>query len=236
MWRASCRRLWTSIFPRSQVHPEYSAIPWAAMARSPWRCATRNSTSRFRHLRRLRRPRNAPWGRKAFSNYFGAETQIWREHDATELVARRAYPGPILIDQGTADQYLAEQLLPEKFAAAAARSGQRLNLRMQQGYDHGYYFIQTFMADHLRHHAEQLGSPAIDRGALTSNIHASRKVPARDLNWNAVKYRGCPRNCNRRANVHDPLKLPALGRGTGATTREPGHPPRAVVLLPAGVR
>ncbi len=106
-------------------------------------------------------PTQSPWGRKAFSNYFGAETQIWREHDATELVARRAYPGPILIDQGTADQYLAEQLLPEKFAAAAAKSGQRLNLRMQQGYDHGYYFIQTFMADHLRHHAEQLGSPQL---------------------------------------------------------------------------
>ncbi len=106
-------------------------------------------------------PSQSPWGRKAFSNYFGAETQIWREHDATELVARRAYPGPILIDQGTADQYLAEQLLPEKFAAAAAKSGQRLNLRMQQGYDHGYYFIQTFMADHLRHHAEQLGSPQL---------------------------------------------------------------------------
>jgi S-formylglutathione hydrolase len=106
-------------------------------------------------------PTQCPWGRKAFTNYFGPESQIWREHDATELVARRAYPGPILIDQGTADQYLAEQLLPEKFAAAAAQSGQRLNLRMQAGYDHGYYFIQTFMADHLRHHAEQLGNPEL---------------------------------------------------------------------------
>jgi S-formylglutathione hydrolase len=106
-------------------------------------------------------PMQCPWGRKAFTNYFGPETQIWREHDATELVARRAYPGPILIDQGTADQYLAEQLLPEKFAAAAAQSGQRLSLRMQPGYDHGYYFIQTFMADHLRHHAEQLRSAGL---------------------------------------------------------------------------
>jgi len=105
-------------------------------------------------------PTQCPWGRKAFANYFGPQTQIWREHDATELVARRAFPGPILIDQGSADQYLAEQLLPEKFAAAAAKSGQRLNLRMQPGYDHGYYFIQSFMADHLRHHAEQLRSAA----------------------------------------------------------------------------
>jgi S-formylglutathione hydrolase len=72
-------------------------------------------------------------------------------------VARRPFPGPILIDQGTGDQFLVEQLLPEKFKAAAEKSGQRLNLRMQPGYDHGYYFMQTFMADHLRHHAEQLG-------------------------------------------------------------------------------
>jgi len=101
-------------------------------------------------------PSQSPWGKKAFSNYLGSETEAWREYDATELVARRLHPGLILIDQGAADQYLATELMPEKFAAAAARSGQRLNLRMQPGYDHGYYFIQTFMADHLRHHAEQL--------------------------------------------------------------------------------
>jgi S-formylglutathione hydrolase len=101
-------------------------------------------------------PMQSPWGQKAFTNYLGADRQAWREYDATELVARKAYPGSILIDQGGADQYLAAELLPEKFAAAAAKSGQQLNLRMQPGYDHGYYFIQTFMADHLRHHAEQL--------------------------------------------------------------------------------
>jgi S-formylglutathione hydrolase len=104
-------------------------------------------------------PMQAPWGKKAFANYLGPNIETWREHDATELVARRPYPGPILIDQGDADQFLAEQLMPEKFAAAAAKSGQQLNLRMQPGYDHGYYFIQTFMADHLRHHAEQLSKP-----------------------------------------------------------------------------
>ena len=101
-------------------------------------------------------PSQSPWGQKAFGNYLGADKQAWRDYDATELVVRKAYPGPILIDQGSADQYLAAELLPEKFAAAAAESGQKLNLRMQPGYDHGYYFIQTFMADHLRHHAEQL--------------------------------------------------------------------------------
>jgi S-formylglutathione hydrolase len=102
-------------------------------------------------------PMQCPWGKKAFGNYLGSDTAAWREYDASELVARKPFGSHILIDQGTADQFLLEQLLPEKFAAAAAASGQALNLRMQPGYDHGYYFIQTFMADHLRHHAKQLG-------------------------------------------------------------------------------
>jgi S-formylglutathione hydrolase len=103
-------------------------------------------------------PMQCPWGKKAFTNFLGPDTQSWRDYDATELVARRPYPGPILIDQGTGDQFLAEQLLPERFSAAAGKSGQQLSLRMQPGYDHGYYFMQTFMADHLRHHAKQLKS------------------------------------------------------------------------------
>ena len=101
-------------------------------------------------------PMQSPWGKKAFANYLGSDIEAWRAHDATELVGRQPYPGPILIDQGSADQYLEAELKPEKFAAAAHKSGQRLTLRMQPGYDHGYYFIQTFMADHLQHHAQQL--------------------------------------------------------------------------------
>ena len=101
-------------------------------------------------------PMQCPWGKKAFTNYLGPDTKSWRDYDASELVVRRQFPGQILIDQGTGDQFLAEQLLPEKFAAAASNSGQALNLRMQTGYDHGYYFIQTFMADHLQHHAQRL--------------------------------------------------------------------------------
>ena len=100
-------------------------------------------------------PMQCPWGRKAFGSYLGPDTETWKAYDATELVAQRAFPGTILIDQGTDDKWLGEELLPEKFVAAAARSGQALNLRMQPGYDHGYYFIQTFIADHLRHHAAQ---------------------------------------------------------------------------------
>lgn len=102
-------------------------------------------------------PMQCPWGQKAFSNYLGADQETWRQYDASELVAKKAFPTHILIDQGTADQFYKEQqLLPEKFSAAAAKSGQKLTLRMQEGYDHGYYFIQTFMADHLQHHAKVL--------------------------------------------------------------------------------
>jgi S-formylglutathione hydrolase len=118
-------------------------------------CALRNP-SRYKSVSAFApivAPMQGPWGRKAFSNYLGTDAATWCEYDASELVARKPFAAPILIDQGTADQFLTEQLLPEKFAAAAAKTAQRLTLRMQPGYDHGYYFIQTFMADHLRHHA-----------------------------------------------------------------------------------
>jgi S-formylglutathione hydrolase len=102
-------------------------------------------------------PMQCPWGKKAFGGYLGSDPTSWRDYDATELVVKRPFSGPMLIDQGDADQFLKDQqLLPEKFQAAAVKSGQKLTLRMQPGYDHGYYFIQTFMADHLRHHAAQL--------------------------------------------------------------------------------
>lgn len=121
-------------------------------------CALRNP-SQYRSVSAfapIAAPSLCPWGQKALTNYLGPNTANWQNYDASALVAQRAFPGTILIDQGTADKFLAEQLLPEHFAAAAKRSGQRLDLRMQPGYDHGYYFIQTFMADHLRHHARQL--------------------------------------------------------------------------------
>jgi S-formylglutathione hydrolase len=108
-------------------------------------------------------PMQCPWGRKAFSRYLGTETSSWAQYDASELVAQRPHPNPILIDQGEADQFLAEQLQPQKFAAAAAKSGQVLNLRMQPGYDHGYYFIQSFIGDHLRHHAAALRHEPMQR-------------------------------------------------------------------------
>ena len=105
-------------------------------------------------------PVNCPWGQKAFTGYLGDDKAEWAWHDASELMAAQTaapYPGGILIDQGLADKFLMEkQLLPEAFEAACAKAGQPLTLRRQAGYDHGYYFIQTFIDDHLRHHAQQL--------------------------------------------------------------------------------
>ena len=105
-------------------------------------------------------PVNCPWGHKAFSGYLGEDKTEWAKHDASELMGQLSaapYPAGILIDQGLADKFLIEnQLLPEAFEAACAKVGQPLTLRRQAGYDHGYYFIQTFIDDHLRHHAAQL--------------------------------------------------------------------------------
>ena len=97
-------------------------------------------------------PTRCPWGKKAFTGYLGEDLQRWQEYDASELVKRVPFPGTILVDQGLSDKFLADQLYPEVFEAACRKSGQNLTLRRQEGYDHGYFFISTFMEDHLRHH------------------------------------------------------------------------------------
>jgi S-formylglutathione hydrolase len=101
-------------------------------------------------------PSQVPWGIQAFGRLLGPDRTRWAEHDATELVKRRRFPGVIRIDQGTADQFLEEQLRPELFYSACAEAGQPLELRMRPDYDHGYWFIQTFVEEHLRHHAAAL--------------------------------------------------------------------------------
>jgi len=107
-------------------------------------------------------PSLCPWGIKAFTGYLGSDRESWKAFDATELIGsskpQSAYP--ILVDQGTADKFLDQkQLLPENLAAAASKSGAPLELRMQQKYDHSYWFIQTFVEDHVRHHAKALLQP-----------------------------------------------------------------------------
>jgi S-formylglutathione hydrolase len=107
-------------------------------------------------------PTRAPWGEKAFSGYLGTDEETWRDHDTSELVRSRPFPDRrlILVDQGTADQFLGEQLYPEVLEEACRESGQPLELRWREGYDHNYYFISTFMEDHVRHHAEALNLQA----------------------------------------------------------------------------
>ena len=101
-------------------------------------------------------PGQVPWGQKAFRNYLGDDPQAWVAYDATQLVGRNPSAAHILIEQGEKDQFLSEQLKPELFARACAVAGQPLTLRMQPGYDHSYFFIATFIEDHLRWHAAQL--------------------------------------------------------------------------------
>ena len=101
-------------------------------------------------------PMQCPWGVKAFSGYLGDDQAAWARHDATELIKAGARLPPLLIDQGLADKFLVEQLKPELFEAACLAAGQPLTLRRHEGFDHGYYFIATFMADHIAHHAKAL--------------------------------------------------------------------------------
>lgn len=105
-------------------------------------------------------PTSCPWGQKAFSNYLGEDSSEWCRYDATELVkSLQALPrNKILVDQGSADQFLQEQLHPRLLQKACAEKGVELELRMREGYDHGYYFVATFMEDHVRHHAGILRS------------------------------------------------------------------------------
>ncbi|SDY94261.1 S-formylglutathione hydrolase [Nitrosomonas sp. Nm33] len=101
-------------------------------------------------------PQHCPWGRKAFSHYLGASPENWCKYDTTALIEAGHRLPALLIDQGLNDPFLAEQLQPDRFEAACQLAGQPLTIRRHEGYDHGYYFISTFIADHLQHHYDQL--------------------------------------------------------------------------------
>jgi S-formylglutathione hydrolase len=101
-------------------------------------------------------PSQVPWGEKALGGYLGPDRQAWRGHDSVALIEDGARVDALLVDQGAADDFLATQLRPELLEAACAAAGIPLTLRIRPGYDHSYYFISTFMVDHLRWHAAQL--------------------------------------------------------------------------------
>jgi S-formylglutathione hydrolase len=101
-------------------------------------------------------PSQVPWGEKAFSAYLGNDREAWKAYDATELVKTAKQKLPTLIDQGDADEFLQTQLRPELFNAAADAAAYPITLRMQPGYDHSYYFVASFIRDHIAHHANTL--------------------------------------------------------------------------------
>ncbi len=102
-------------------------------------------------------PVNCPWGQKAFSAYLGSDKVTWKEYDSCELIAKASHFTPALIDQGNDDQFLSEQLKPNLLAAAAQAKGYPLQLNYHDGYDHSYYFIASFIEQHLRFHHQHLG-------------------------------------------------------------------------------
>ncbi|PSW24097.1 S-formylglutathione hydrolase [Photobacterium swingsii] len=102
-------------------------------------------------------PINCPWGQKAFTGYLGTNQDDWAQYDTTELMKTSQVHLPALVDQGTQDNFLAEQLKPQALLDAAEQVGYPLELRMQEGFDHSYYFISSFIDDHLRFHAKHLG-------------------------------------------------------------------------------
>jgi S-formylglutathione hydrolase len=101
-------------------------------------------------------PSQVPWGEKAFTGYLGGDRAIWRLHDAVALIEDGARAEAILVDQGLADPFVSQQLRPELLEAACASARMPLTLRRHPHYDHSYYFVSTFMPDHLRWHAERL--------------------------------------------------------------------------------
>lgn len=121
-------------------------------------CAFRNP-QRYRSVSAfapISAPSLVPWGEKAFTGYLGANRSTWNAWDATQLAATTDWHRPVLIDQGTADEFLESQLKPQLLANACAGVGIPLTLRLQAGYDHSYYFIASFIGEHIAHHAQQL--------------------------------------------------------------------------------
>jgi S-formylglutathione hydrolase len=124
-------------------------------------CALRNP-GRYRSVSAfapIAAPSLCPWGRKAFTGYLGADEAAWRDYDAHALIRHAERRLPMLIDQGTEDEFLkAGQLLPEKLVEAAGEAGYPLTYNRREGYDHSYYFVASFVGEHLAHHAAALGA------------------------------------------------------------------------------
>lgn len=128
-------------------------------------CALRNP-ERYRSVSAfapIGNPMNCPWGKKAFSGYLGKDRTLWRDYDGSELIRKADIKLPLLVDQGGKDPFLSEQLKPEALQQAAQKNDYPLVYRQQDGYDHSYYFISSFIEDHLRFHAEFLKGRSVEQ-------------------------------------------------------------------------
>ena len=146
------------LFNSFALDPERQAITGHSMGGHGALSIAMREAGRFRSVSALApiaNPTASDWGRKQFTAYLGADEARWQEHDSSLLMAARGFDGPVLIDQGSADQFL-DLLRPEALAGAMAARRQEGVFRMQKGYDHSYFFIQSFMEDHVTFHAEAL--------------------------------------------------------------------------------
>jgi S-formylglutathione hydrolase len=159
MWTYVTEELPALVAAEFPVDMERQAITGHSMGGHGALTVALNVPDRFRSVSAFApivAPTQVPWGQKALGGYLGPDRASWRKHDAVALIEDGASVDEILVDVGTADPFIENELRPELLEAACAKAGIALTLRRQPGYDHGYYFISTFMADHLRWHAARL--------------------------------------------------------------------------------
>ncbi|MEO1154565.1 MAG: S-formylglutathione hydrolase [Pseudomonadota bacterium] len=160
MWSYISQELPALVAAEFAVDPDRQAITGHSMGGHGALTLALSLPKQFRSVSAfapIANPTTSDWGRKQFTGYLGTYEDEWSAHDASLLMAERGYPGHVLVDQGTEDEFL-DLLKPEAFALAVASRRQPATLRMQAGYDHSYFFVSTFMRDHIRFHAEALGA------------------------------------------------------------------------------
>ncbi len=158
MWSYLADELPTLIEDQFEMDMERQAITGHSMGGHGALTMAMNLEGRFRSVSAFApicNPTASDWGRKQLSAYLGSDESTWAKHDATLMMEEKGFDGPVLIDTGTNDQFL-DLLKPEALAEAATKRRQQMNFRMQPGYDHSYFFISTFMEDHISFHAEAL--------------------------------------------------------------------------------
>ncbi len=160
MYSYVTRDLPEAVFGSLPIDPERISISGHSMGGHGALTVALKNPGRFRSVSAfspISAPTRCPWGRKAFAAYLGDDESAWAAHDACELVGQRQLDMTILVDQGDADEWL-DQLNPDLLRSSCEAAGQSLTLRMQPGYNHGFYFISTFIEEHLNHHARALGA------------------------------------------------------------------------------